>query len=819
VSLEVVRQAQAILVAPISSEAPAGEDARHDPLHAAIRAEVGKLESLHPEGVDWAMVQECGEELLRTKAKDLLIASHVACARYERFGLDGIVSGVALLTDLMDAHWEAMFPPVHRVRARANAIAWLLERVGRTLGETAVDGSDHARVAALVEAVRRFSEVVGARFGDDAPAVRSLASSVERLRLSLPEPVLENAPAAPPVVTSPLSPGPASPGPASPGPASPGPASPGPASPGPASPGPASPSPDSVGTSPADERPVDVTSPSPSASAPPSGSPNDSLEARLGARVASWSSLIEGPEPGGVDARYDPDHEWIRNEVGQLEQPSGGTVDWEQVEALGVALLAGKSKDLLIAAYVTYAMCEQRGVAGLAEGLWGIADIQERFWEGMHPPVRRLRARANALAWMLARLETRLLSTTLAASDGDAISALERSVERFMRVTRDKLGEEAPGMRPLQESVARLRLSLPAAGSASSPGAPSSGATPASASATLPTSGASAPSTSAAFAPSGARVEMPAAPAAQLADAAQVTQFLRDIGQSLVQAGLMLRRANPADPTAYRLTRLGLYLPIATAPMAEQGARTTLPGPGPQLVTQLETLAANQKWAALLDEADSAIPRFRFWLDLQRYVALALAGLGEDHVKAKDEVIEAATGLVRRFPALVDLELADGLPFASSATKDWLVSLAPAGGAEASASDGTAVSRTSAVIAEARTLAAAGRGAEAVERLHEAVASTSNGRDQFLVRLAMAAACSAAGKGETARAIYATLLEDADARQLYDWEPELLSELLIGYHRCLKALTQTGRPVADEAAMVYRRLSRVNPRAALELGV
>ncbi|HEY1334996.1 MAG TPA: type VI secretion system ImpA family N-terminal domain-containing protein, partial [Myxococcaceae bacterium] len=66
-------------------------------------------------------------------------------------------------------------------------------------------------------------------------------------------------------------------------------------------------------------------------------------------RVQPWLEPISVAAPSGASARYEPDYERILVEVGKLEAPTGGVVDWVQVATLGKKLLGSKSKDLLLA--------------------------------------------------------------------------------------------------------------------------------------------------------------------------------------------------------------------------------------------------------------------------------------------------------------------------------------------------------------------------------------------------------------------------------------------------------------------------------------
>src|SRR5690606_20744370 len=63
------------------------------------------------------------------------------------------------------------------------------------------------------------------------------------------------------------------------------------------------------------------------------------------ALAEKWLAPISAAKPAGEDARYDPEHEAVRNEVGKLESVTGGEPDWEAIKRDATKLLTQKSKD------------------------------------------------------------------------------------------------------------------------------------------------------------------------------------------------------------------------------------------------------------------------------------------------------------------------------------------------------------------------------------------------------------------------------------------------------------------------------------------
>jgi type VI secretion system protein VasJ len=478
----------------------------------------------------------------------------------------------------------------------------------------------------------------------------------------------------------------------------------------------------------------------------------------------------------------------------------------------GSAFVSKRSKDLLIASYVAWALYERDGLDGLATGLAMLTGLLERY-EGIFPA--RPRARGNALAWLLARFDLEMAQEQppRGAWDRETLARLQLAAKAFAATARDKLGDDAPGLRPLLEQIARLEMSLPAPAPPPPPPAQPSPAqpSPAQPSPAQPSPAQPSPAQPSP-APRPAAAPMPSAPT--LAAGADVTLFLQQSGNALVAAAKTLRAASAADPVAYRLLRTGLYLASAAAPPISTPPKTNVPAPPEKLRQQLQTLSNNAKWAALLDEAESALSTARFWLDLHRYVHAALVGLG--HGPAAEAVEIEVAHLVRRLPELLERQFADGTPFAGGDTADWLRSIAGAPGGEGGGG-GTAADPVDELVAEAKKLAGSGKRSEALEALQAAARTAADDRARFRLRLALARLC-AQGSTPVARGLLEGLTRDVDTMRLDLWEPALAAEALRAHYELLREGAKTNPRVAEEAADVYRRLCRVDALAAIAVG-
>jgi type VI secretion system protein VasJ len=113
---------------------------------------------------------------------------------------------------------------------------------------------------------------------------------------------------------------------------------------------------------------------------------------------------IPGNAPAGANVRYEPDFEQLQGEVGKLENPAGGEVNWGRVVELARGILESKAKDLLVASYFAYGMLQRQGYQGLLEGLGVIHAMCRSHWDGgMFPD--RPRARESALDWLIDRVQ------------------------------------------------------------------------------------------------------------------------------------------------------------------------------------------------------------------------------------------------------------------------------------------------------------------------------------------------------------------------------------------------------------------------------
>ncbi|WPB79299.1 type VI secretion system protein TssA [Archangium violaceum] len=554
-------------------------------------------------------------------------------------------------------------------------------------------------------------------------------------------------------------------------------------------------------------------------------SPTDSLRER----ASQWLEPISAEAPAGAPSKHHPSYESVFSEVARLESPTGEAVRWDEVVRHAGELLRTTTKDLWLASYFAYGLYMTEGLPGAITGATLLAELTERYWQGLFPEASRLRSRGLALSWYVERMKYVLPTIQADSTTPAVVEALSTSVSKLAEVTRTRLASQGPAMGPLLTSLERLRASMPAeappptaaAPTPSAPAAPTPTPEPVTAAPATAAPAPVAPPTPVAASPAPAAPppttpakalhasQLPAVPGGDLTSADAATDFLRNIGSALTSASGVIRRANPADPLSYRLLRTGLWLHITQPPPNGANGRTSLPPLPSNLRTKLETLSTHSRWVELLDESESALAQYRFALDLQRFSVHALSSLGDTHASAREALLLELSSLLKRLPTVVELVASDGTPMADGATKEWLKS-------EVLAKPGTAP-RAAISMPLPRGLETSAPGAAPEGDAQALLASATTARALFVARLQLARMHAQAGQLTTARALYEVLDAECTAHSLDSWEPALAAACLEGFLTCTLATKESQDILVGDYWIRYRRLVQLDPAAALRV--
>lgn len=187
---------------------------------------------------------------------------------------------------------------------------------------------------------------------------------------------------------------------------------------------------------------------------------------------------IPGNDPCGVSLRWEPVYDQIRNartvEEDILVGGAAGSdeVNWGEIARLAIGVLTDKSKDLMIAAWLTEALLALYGFAGVRDGLCVIHGLLSQYWEGMFPlpDDGDLEPRVAPLVWLMdadrgARLPNRLREAPL-FPDAETVFSWRYWKSRYVAPKRDEESDEAFAGRKA-EAEERERLFEEAASSAS----------------------------------------------------------------------------------------------------------------------------------------------------------------------------------------------------------------------------------------------------------------------------------------------------------------------------------------------------------------
>jgi type VI secretion system protein VasJ len=520
----------------------------------------------------------------------------------------------------------------------------------------------------------------------------------------------------------------------------------------------------------------------------------------------------------GEDVSYDEKFEQIKLEIDKLSSLAGDSCNWGSVASMSEEILQEKSKDFRIGCYLACCRMREGTLASVLDGLLFLSELTTRFWEGMYPPLNRIRARAGMIGWMSDQSADAVMNIKLKAADGDLVKAIESTSNALDGTFREKFGDHYPGMVKLRDGIKHLVRTVPKEAPKPPPAAPKP-AEPAAAPGAA--AGAPAPPAPVAPPPMFASGGGGGATAASLASADEAKKSIEPTARLMVKMGQLLRAEKPENPMAYKLGRFGLWLELTQAPVVMNG-NTLVPPPGAHIKTRLESLASSQDWLTLLNEADTNGSNFMLWLDPQRFVSTAMSALGALFLKAKEELLLQVALMLKKVPTLPTLKFADGSPYADAQTQMWVeneVKPVLASG-DGGGGGGGVASVLDEPMKEARDHAMKGDLAKAIAVIGAAGESAPTPADRFRGKLAIAQLCLGAGQPEIARGQLEGLTEVIKRHDLTKWDPKLCADVygaLYSAHRGINSGPVVS-PEAKAAEMVaFEQLCQLDAGTALKL--
>ena len=497
--------------------------------------------------------------------------------------------------------------------------------------------------------------------------------------------------------------------------------------------------------------------------------------------IGMGKSPIPGASPCGADAVEDPQYIAVQGELAKMDRVDLGDPDWYLLQENAVVILQDKSKDVEMAAALTLALFKQNGYAGLAAGLGLATELVTSFWDGLFPsrPKRRkaclesIGDKFTDAGWF-SQNQPR-------PEDADAMARCLDRATALKAALAARMADDPPAMDKFLQGLKERQA----------PKEPPPSAAPAS------SAGAAAPSSGGSLA---------------VGEVSDPSSALSAIGAAVK----FLREKDLADPMPYAVIRAVRWAKVG---LPAEAARRQLEPPETSVVEKLTHQYDNGMWENLLKSAEAA---FRsndpLWLDLQRYVCAAMKALGANYDKARQAVVGATAGLVKRLgDGLFDLQFRSSLPLCSGETKLWVQSeVAPP---QRASGGGETNGKLTEAWEKAQQLAGSGQVQEAMELLQAGLDGSGQRRDRYLWRLRMAQLCCDASRFAMAASLVELCCQESGRFCIDEWEPRLAAEAAGVLYRARRALMLADKQ--PEPAMVqavresYAKLCQLDPMAAL----
>ncbi|MCL5286251.1 MAG: type VI secretion system protein TssA [Nitrospirae bacterium] len=503
-------------------------------------------------------------------------------------------------------------------------------------------------------------------------------------------------------------------------------------------------------------------------------------------------SPIRPDAPAGDDIRDQDIFLDLQAEVNRSQSISSGAsavVDWANVQKMASAILEGKSKDLLVAAYLSVALARRNGPPGAMEGISLLNAMVAEHWDGLFPPIGRLRARRNALSWWMTQMQELLPSISSPELSPEAMEQGMKEIRELNATLGDK-DPEGPSLSPLYPLIQGLPVALPAA-----PAKPASSDSSSAASSGPSSSGSGGSSKESS---SGSNFSIP--------EEGDPVLALEQISPALLSLAERLQDADPEDGRAHFLSRTILWEGIREMPDSEEGV-TRIPAPPPHILSALEAQSGSGSEEDFLRFLLSRQADSPFWFDLSFRAGRILESRGPKGSGGAEALRGALRALIARLPGIETLSFSGGeLPFLSEEGRAWVAR----GNASRESGEGEAGAKNpTAALSKVRAALSDGRLFEACDLFEEIRRKEPSPRGRFLLNLELLSAVEQQGRDFPVLSLANVLLEEIERFRLDLWEPALAA-------KALPVLCGLFRSTGDEALL--RRAEELSVRlAALDI--
>lgn len=789
------------LLAPIPGNSPTGiEDPANVKPYASLELEIGKTLPDYPKCALLAM------EVLRKHSKHLRVASWLTLSWLKTEDFSGLKEGLHLIAALLERFPGACFPtaPLRQIKAisfvQSTQVLGLLKGVEMTPAKSGP--LQHAR-----EALLTLTQVCAVQFPQTPIAFNDLSLELERLaasKTSEPARPGDHQAAGEPAavkhdhtVTDEIAPDHLESDAASTELLPPAPPSP--------------------------ELPLPGADRSANASGTPgSDAANPEVkEVEISREVLALLEPLSSDLPAGHTNTTEINYFNLSMEITNIRFNAERCIEWAE------EVLNNRSKDLNVILWLGFAWYRKEALRGLCDGFVLLGQALKRYGAQLNPPANDMRLKAfnfwnqKQLAELIRRSKIDTDNSPLYLQLEQAFTIIAAEMEAVLPESKRII---AAVLRSITEKAEEARELLK---TAETPKEEEKETTSAAENSTVKVEKTAAvKSTPSAAAP----VKLAAANDALLQIKEAILFHYQDRDDKTPNLRLLY------DPAIFALSR-ALYWTSFKTPVAD-GKLTNIAAPIVQKQNFLSNSFAAKEWTTIITDIESKFiigdtsAQFRYWLDGQRYVVLALEAMGAKEAEAAMIIKKYLAQLLELVPDLPKYFFSDGTTaLASTETRQWLdESVRPLSGSGSSGSSTTVIlppifgEEYDAINQEyenART-ALPDQFEENAQAMQKAIEGDQRRKGRFLRQLNLANYCYAAKQYSLAKALLGELMHKIEQYQLTEWEPALCLAVWQTAYLTNQAWlkNQTGTAIADlqrQQSSLYEKIGALDIQRALKL--
>lgn len=508
--------------------------------------------------------------------------------------------------------------------------------------------------------------------------------------------------------------------------------------------------------------------------------------------------ISEG-SPCGINAKYEAPFEKLESEITKSESLSSESTDWAEVLTLSEEILTSLSKDYSVACYLAYAYIQEDGYKGLLNGFTLLEKLSETFWDDMYPPKKRLRGRQNATQWLIEKVSGYLEAKPPTDPEMLLVSDIAKTLKNLDYFLAEKMEDKAPNFGDISRPIKRLKeIAASQASKAAAekpkpspeqvqaqPDASQQAAPVKNEAATRENTASINPSPQEAVANTPAETPKAAhkpttkfAPPADIkvtdvASDADAKKAYKQIQDGLRKLANYYGQTKASDPKRFRLSRSALWDSLDKLPPVNDN-KSQLPAPPADKLKKVKDLFDAGEFIDAINLAEKSAEKMPYWFEGNRYIAMSLDALGAEYAKAKAALEFEIVKFTSRLPKILELEYANGTPFADSQTQAWLESLSSSGSDANTNSAGN--DEIQQAFNDAKKLALSGKLSESFSLLNTCTANTK--RDRFKIKMACAELACINGQEKVGIPMLERLVEETRSLTAAEWESDFLAKAL-----------------------------------------